>query len=378
MPRRHPGSIEKRGKTFRIRFMQDGRVYRFTVHTADRRVAERLALQKYQELPKLVARRAAGIDDSIRFSALLAQFDAEVIPTRTPGTQRSYADSLKPIKEYFVVRRRDPVISTIRGGDISAYLTWRRVNRYQGNTIRKGDRPKSALELPPVGNRTLAKDRAVLHALFALAERLEYRDGNPVARTKAPKYDPRDPVILSEEAFEALLRECRHSPMLTLYVLTLAEAGLRCESEALWLTWEDVQLDEGYLRIASGRQGRRTKSGRGRWVPMTLQLQTAFRKHFAAFRFSGVPWVFHHTNAHRSAQAGDRIASLRNSFRSAAKRAGLSKELHQHDLRHRRVTTWLAQGASPVHVKEAMGHSDLRTTMSYTHLSREHLKKLVG
>jgi site-specific recombinase XerD len=56
---------------------------------------------------------------------------------------------------------------------------------------------------------------------------------------------------------------------------------------------------------------------------------------------------------------------------------GLPGEFHQHDLRHRRVTTWLAAGADVVKVKEAMGHSDLRTTMGYTHLAREHLKDLV-
>ena len=29
-------------------------------------------------------------------------------------------------------------------------------------------------------------------------------------------------------------------------------------------------------------------------------------------------------------------------------------------------------------VREALGHSDLRTTMSYTHLAREHLRDLVA
>ncbi len=50
---------------------------------------------------------------------------------------------------------------------------------------------------------------------------------------------------------------------------------------------------------------------------------------------------------------------------------------NQHDLRHRRVTTWLAEGKNPVHVKEAMGHADLATTMGYTHLAKEHLRSLV-
>ncbi len=62
---------------------------------------------------------------------------------------------------------------------------------------------------------------------------------------------------------------------------------------------------------------------------------------------------------------------------SAASRAKLPDGWVMHDLRHRRVTTWLAEGRSPVLVKEALGHADLRTTMGYTHLAKEHLRALV-
>ena len=57
--------------------------------------------------------------------------------------------------------------------------------------------------------------------------------------------------------------------------------------------------------------------------------------------------------------------------------AVLAPDFVQHDLRHRRVTTWLAEEKSAVLVKEAVGHADLRTTMAYTHLAREHLRSLV-
>ena len=69
--------------------------------------------------------------------------------------------------------------------------------------------------------------------------------------------------------------------------------------------------------------------------------------------------------------------SLYAAFKSAARRAKLPLDFNQHDLRHRRVTTWLAEGKNPVHVKEAMGHADLATTMGYTHLAKEHLRSLV-
>ena len=170
--------------------------------------------------------------------------------------------------------------------------------------------------------------------------------------------------------------------MLSLYVMTLGEAGVRCDSEALHLKWEDVELEEGFLWISSGRDGHRTKSGKGRWVPMTPRLRQAMREHFAGYRFASydgrrTPWVFHHATTRRRAKAGDRIRVLRRAFEGAVERAKVPAELHQHDLRHRRVTTWLAAGGDAVKVKEAMGHADLRTTMDYTHLVRDNLRSLV-
>jgi integrase len=87
-------------------------------------------------------------------------------------------------------------------------------------------------------------------------------------------------------SLEALVGACRDRPMLSLYVTTLGEAGVRCDSEALHLRWEDVDLEEGFLWIASGRDGHRTKSGKGRWVPMTPKLRQAMWEHFARFRFA--------------------------------------------------------------------------------------------
>jgi hypothetical protein len=90
------------------------------------------------------------------------------------------------------------------------------------------------------------------------------------------------------------------------------------------------------------------------------RLQTAMRDHFAACRFASYDgtrpaWVFHHTTTRRQYRAGDRIKSLRGAFGNAVARAKLPDELRQHDLRHRRVTTWLAEGKSAALVQEAMG-----------------------
>lgn len=365
--KRHPGTIEKRGRSLRVILYAGGKRHSFTLATTDRREAVEFAKRKHAELERLVDRERHGLPGSMSMAALLDKFDAERLPLLAESTCRTYSISLGLFREFFIERFGNLRVDQVRPGHVKDYLNWRRTHS-RGRAV--------------ASNRTLQKDRATLHSVFAFAEELELREGNPVGRVSVPKADPRDPVILSDDQYERLLSECAERPMLSLYVLVLGETGARCESEALYLRWEDVDFEGGFLRIASGRDGHRTKSGKGRWVPMTPELKDAVREHFARFRFAmyrgeQTPWVFHHPWARRRASAGERIQSLRRAFAAAARRAKLPADLHQHDLRHRRVTTWLAEGKNPVHVKEALGHTDLRTTMGYTHLAREHLKSLV-
>lgn len=143
-----------------------------------------------------------------------------------------------------------------------------------------------------------------------------------------------------------------------------------------------MKLEEDFLWIDSAYKGRRTKSGHGRWVPMTPRLLETMREHFATYRMQlyaagRTPWLFHHTTPRRNTKPGDRFKSLRRSFGRAVEDAKLPAGFRQHDLRHRRATTWMGAGKSPALVQEAMGHADIKTTMSYTHLAREHLRSLV-
>jgi integrase len=382
MANRHPGSIERRGDSYRVRIYLGRQMHRFNLkpHTGnaatDRKLVEKFAREKHRELERQHERVAAGLPGGVRFSALLELFESQELPTVAPGTQRAYRKSLAPIRAYFVEQRGNPEMSAIQPKDISAFLGWRRVSRSRGRQRAERFKPT------PLTNRTLQRDRAVLHRLFTIAERMQYREGNPVAHVDAPKADSRDPMVLDDDQYEKLIDACSERPMLQFYVLLLGETGMRCESEALFLRWEDVDLDDGFLWIASGRDGHRTKSGKGRWVPMVPRLAAAMKEHFAAFRFAAYhgarsPWVLHHTRDRRHYRAGERVRSFRRAFGTAATNAKLPTGFHQHDLRHRRVTTWLGEGRSAVLVKEAMGHSDLRVTMGYAHLSREHLKALV-
>lgn len=374
--RRAPGGLERRGNSFRIYLCVGGERHRFTVRTKDHRVAEDVARAKYDELEKRMARRQAGLPTSVRMSQLLDHFKQDVQPTLTPGTQKAYGYSLVPIRAYFVEERGDLLLESIRAAHIQEYLAWRRVHRGQTNAKR----PQA------LHNRTLAKDRAVLHRLFAIAEKMEWRDGNPVARTEAPKSDRREPVILSPEQYDRLVTACqddRFRPsLLALYVITLAETGARSKSEALWLQWDDINFEQEGVWIAGRRGEHRNKTGKGHWAAMTPRLKQAMQDHFRQYRFNQykgqpTPWVFHHPDSRWGHHAGERIGDMYNGVKAAARRAKLPSSFVVHDLRHTRITSWLADGESAVMVQQAVGHSDLKTTMGYySHVPGGHLATL--
>lgn len=366
----HPGSIEQRGReSWRVTLCVDGTYHRYSIR-GDREAAEAKARKEYDALK---SRSMVGLPGPMPFSALLARYEDAKLPGLARLTQRGYRNSLKAFRTYFVDGGKDPRVHAVRPGHVEGFLAWRRTRNPDGTKRKK-----------PLSARSLAKDRATLHLLFEFALTLEVVDANPVARTTPPKGDQREPIILSPDQYEALLAACVDRPMLELYVLVLGETGVRCDSEALWLRWEDVDLEARLLHVESVRKGRRTKSGKSRRVPLTRRLRDAMRGHMARFRFAQygsppmpTPWVFHHDVKRRHAKAGDRIRSLRRAFAGAVKRAELPEDLNQHDLRHRRVTVWLAEG-QPAHiVQKAMGHSDLRTTLHYEHLVDADLLQLV-
>jgi len=366
----YPGSIDRHGTRWRVRFSVNGQKHVFYLEDVTETQAQGWAREEHRKLKKRAKRRAVGLPSSETMSGLLGAFRDDYMPDLAKGTQASYEDSLKPIKAYFVDILGDMPLEDIQARHITQYLTWRRKRNPQGKPRKK-----------PLSNRSLEKDRAVLHLLFNVADMMELREGNPVARTKRPKAKERDPVILKGREYETLLKACADaSPMLGLYAVLLGETGARCVSEALWVRWEDVDLESGFLWLDSSSHGRKTKSDRGRWVPMTRRLREAMREHFAQYRFASYasPWLFHHTEDGKNHKAGDRIRrKLRIQFTKVARECNLPEGFVAHDLRHRRATEWIAAEKNPVHVKEALGHSDLRITMRYTHLAKEHLRSLV-
>lgn len=397
------GSIKKRGKVWWIRLYagtvekevrgRDGvmttkRVsdYKSFSFEGTKVEAQNFAKMESEKLAKDVKRAKAGRPGPIRFSGLLEQFKTYELPTLSPGAQESYLNSFAPFEVFFVKQLHDPMLRDITRGDVKTFLEWRRTYRHSAKkeAAKLAGSVSEISDIPSkvgVSAYTVARDRRVLHRLFNYGLEKDLLEANPCAKVRAPKSDPRTPPILTDEQLQTLLDKAADHAMLSMYILLLAETGVRAYSEALHLQWEDIDLVGGFVHVKSAT-GRRTKSGKSRHVPMTPRLREALQSHAAQFRMAlygdaRSPFVFHHLHVNRTCKPGQRIKSLKQSFRNVIIAAKLPAGFRPHDLRHRRVTSWLAAGKSAVLVQEAMGHSSFATTAGYKHLVPEHLRELV-
>ncbi|MGI9569443.1 MAG: tyrosine-type recombinase/integrase [Desulfobulbia bacterium] len=83
------------------------------------------------------------------------------------------------------------------------------------------------------------------------------------------------------------------------------------------------------------------------------------------------------TSRHIFTYRGKRIDSVKTSFNTAAKRAGIVN-FRFHDLRHALASQLLMKGGTLKDVQELLGHKTITMTLRYAHLTQEHKRKAVN
>jgi len=142
--------------------------------------------------------------------------------------------------------------------------------------------------------------------------------------------------------------------------------GLRV-SEATQLRIADIHSHRGVLFIANG------KGGVEREVPLSGRLLEQLRSDYRRRRPAG-PYFF--------PGRWGRLHMTRNAFwiamRKTRARAGLTKRVHPHSLRHSYATHLLEDGADLRTVQLLLGHASIRTTAMYVTISRERMRRVVS
>ena len=183
----------------------------------------------------------------------------------------------------------------------------------------------------------------------------EHFEKLPCART--PK---RLPTVLCAEELRRLFdvaRDPKHKALL----MTLYGAGLRI-SEALALKAGDIDSRRMLVHVRLG------KGGKDRMVKLSVQLLTALRDYWRLRRPKH--WLFPRTSD------PDRPMEDGTAYRAvvrAARRAGITRRVSPHTLRHSYATHLLDAGTDLRTIQLLLGHRNLKTTSLYMHVSQAKL-----
>jgi integrase/recombinase XerD len=145
-------------------------------------------------------------------------------------------------------------------------------------------------------------------------------------------------------------------------------AGLRV-SEWIGIGVKDMMLDEGLVRVfGKGSKERLVPIGRGAIASLAIYLREQ-RPVLEKGRGRGALFL----NAR-----GEPLSRMGawKILQKHVKRAGISKRVYPHTLRHSFATHLLEGGADLRAVQEMLGHADISTTQIYTHVDREYLRQV--
>ena len=185
-----------------------------------------------------------------------------------------------------------------------------------------------------------------------------------VSETPYPKKNHRLPAILSQEEVARLI-DAAGTPFHRALLMTLYAAGLR-RAELTHLKISDVDSKRMVIHVRGGK-GRKDRD-----VMLSPKLLEALREHWRGLQRKPSAWLFPGNRWH----TGDMPITSKvvwNACKEAAQRAGLQKDVHPHTLRHCFATHLLEAGADLRKIQILLGHSRLRETTVYLHLSQRHL-----
>ena len=175
-----------------------------------------------------------------------------------------------------------------------------------------------------------------------------------------PRHQQRLPLILSKEEVARILTAPVHLKSRAL-LMTIYAAGLR-RSEAARLRVRDIDSARMTITVHQG------KGQKDRVVMLSPVLLDTLRQYWRQVKPK--QWLFPGETPDQPISGNDIFMV----FHNAVRRAGISKKVSPHSLRHSFATHLLESGTDLRTIQILLGHRSLKTTARYLHVSQQQVR----
>ncbi len=206
-------------------------------------------------------------------------------------------------------------------------------------------------------NTTLSLIHAAMNYFFK-----ECLKKNILEGIKTPKKNKSLPKVLTREEIKKLFKATRFGRN-RLMLKFMYGSGCRV-SEVTKIKIDDINFKERTATIRAG------KGNKDRVIILSKEWIKESKKYLKKKKIKS-EYVFSKKN-------GKPISTdtIQRIVRESAKKAGITKTITPHSLRHSYATHLLESGTNIRYIQALLGHSSLNTTQIYTNVANEQLKKI--
>jgi site-specific recombinase XerD len=183
-----------------------------------------------------------------------------------------------------------------------------------------------------------------------------------------PKRTRKNPVVLSPAEIVRLIEAVMSLMHRTILILLYATGMRRAELSRLKVS--DIDSQRMVIHIQQGK-GRRDRD-----VPMTPLVLEVLRRYWLHAK----PTVYLFPSPCNANELEKPIwpKTVWNVVHEAAVRAGLTKRIGPHTLRHSFATHHIEGGTDLIVLQSLLGHADLKDTLIYVHLSQHKMREAIN
>lgn len=202
--------------------------------------------------------------------------------------------------------------------------------------------------------------KAYLSAIKLFYDKIGHQP-NKLDRVEYPKQSKKLPIVLSIDEIQRMFTACENTKHKVIIAL-LYSCGLRI-SELINLRWANIDRSRMIINIIEA------KGNKDRQVALPEVIIPLLEKYWREYRSE--EYIL---NGQTSLQYSP--TSIRAVVKQLAIKSRINKRLYPHLLRHCTFTHMVEQGTDINLIQKIAGHSNVKTTMIYCHLSDSLISKI--